>query len=142
VERKPLEPVKHPPFLPILLTAILLAAIGWTGLYFLVMLTDPDLGPRWLFYFLLTVAVTGTALPLVAFLNRRFATTPPADEGVLLRQTTWVGIFFSLILWLQSGRILNAALAAFLAVSLALIEAILRLNERTRFNPGKEEEHV
>lgn len=137
-----MEPVKHPPFLPILFTSIILALAGWVGLYFLVMLTDPELGPRWLFYFLLTVAVTGTALPLVAFLNRRFPTTPPADEGILLRQTTWVGVYFSLIMWLQSGRILNPAMAAFLAVSLALIEAVLRLNERTRFNPGKEEDNV
>jgi hypothetical protein len=136
------EHEKHPPFLPILLTAIFLALVGWAGLYFLVMLTDPELGPRWLFYFLLTMAVTGTALPLVAFLNRRFPTTPPADEGVLLRQTTWVGVYFSLLMWLQSGRILNTMLAAFLAVSLALIEAVLRLNERTRFNPGKEEDNA
>lgn len=137
-----MEPVKHPPFLPILFTSIFLALAGWIGLYFLAMLTDPELGPRWLFYFALTVAVTGTALPLVAFLNRRFPTSPPADEGVLLRQTTWVGVYFSLLMWLQSGRILNSMLAAFLAVSLALIEAVLRLNERTRFNPGKEEDNA
>ncbi len=136
-----MEPVKHPPFFPILLTGIFFSLAGWAGLAFIVIFSDPELGPRWLFYFCLTLAAGGTALPAVAYFNRRFPTTPVANEGVLLRQTAWVGIFVSLLAWLQTGRILNPALGVFLAVSLALVEALLRLNERSRFDPGKESEH-
>jgi hypothetical protein len=134
------EPVKHPPFIPILFSGLFLALAGWAGLVLILLTTDPELGPRWLFYFCLTLAAGGMALPVVAYLNRRFPTTPYANEGVLLRQTVWVGIYVSLIAWLQTGRILNPAMAVFLAVSLALIEALLRLNERSRFDPGKESE--
>lgn len=118
-----------------------MSLVGWAGLVLIILTTDPELGPRWLFYFCLTLASGGMALPAVAYLNRRFPSTPYANEGVLLRQTVWVGIYVSLIAWLQTGRILNPALAVFLAVSLALIEALLRLNERSRFDPGKETEH-
>lgn len=136
-----MEPVKHPPFFPILVTAILFGLLGWGGWIFTILTADPELGPRWLFYFCLTLAVSGTALPVVAFLNRRFPTAPVAGEGILLRQAVWVGVYASLVVWLQSGRILNPLMAVFLAVCLALIESLLRLNERSRFNPGKGVEH-
>ena len=133
-----MESAKHPPFIPILITGVIMTLAGTAGLVFLVLNTDPDLVPRWLFFFCLTLAACGLSLPVVAFLNRRFPTTPYANEGVLLRQTVWVGIYVSLVAWLQFGRILNLALAVFLAVSLALIESLLRLNEHSRFAPGEE----
>ena len=126
----------HPPpvaaFLP---TAVLLSLVGWGGLVLLVNLTLPTVGPRWLFFFLSFLALTGTALPAVAFLNRRFASAPPATHGVVLRQAIWVGIYGPTLAWLQMGRVLTFSLALLLAIGLALIEWLLRLRERSQWSP-------
>lgn len=126
---------KHLPFTPVLVTGLALAVIGWFGLVALFLLTLPNLGPRWLFFFLGFLAFSGSALPVVYFLNRRFPTNPPADSGVLIRQALWIGIYFDLLAWLQLGRILNLMLVLFLAAGLMLIEFLIRLRERTRFKP-------
>ena len=130
-----MEEQKFPPFFPILATGLVIAAIGWLGLAYTILMLDPELLPRWLFFFLLFLGLCGTALPLVAFLNRRFASHPPAGEGVLIRQSAWVGIYGSLLAWLQQGRILNTALILFLAIGFILIEVLLRLGERARWKP-------
>ncbi len=130
-----MEEQKFPPFFPILATGLVLAAIGWLGLAYTILMLDPELLPRWLFFFLLFLGLCGTSLPIVAFLNRRFASRPPAGEGVLIRQAAWVGIYGSLLAWLQQGRILNTALILFLAIGFILIEVLLRLGERARWKP-------
>ncbi len=130
-----MEEQKFPPFLPILITGLILAAVGWLGLAYTILMLDPELLPRWLLFFLLFLGLCGTALPIVAFLNRRFASRPPTGEGVLIRQSAWVGIYGSLLAWLQLGRILNTALILFLAIGFILIEVLLRLGERARWKP-------
>ena len=114
-------------------TALLLLAIGWTGLYFLVATTLPTVGPRWLFFFLLTIAVTGTALPFVWLLHKRFG---PAPSTVLLRQALWVALFASLGVWLQINRALTLSLALLLGVGFILVEWFLRLLERSVWRPN------
>lgn len=131
---------KFPSFLPILIAGIILAAIGWIGLVYIILMLDPELFPRWLLFFFLFLGLSGTALPLVAFLNRRFPSEPVAGEGILIRQATWVGIYGSLMAWLQQGRILNTALVLFLAIGFILIETLLRIGERARWKP-KDPEH-
>lgn len=133
--KSPVEHSKFPPFFPILFTGLLLAAIGWVGVAYIILMEDPELFPRWLFFFLIFLGLSGVALPLVGYLNRRFASEPPAGEGVLVRQATWVGIYGCLLVWLQQGRILNTALIIFLAVGFILIEILLRLGERARWKP-------
>lgn len=123
------------PFVPILLVGILLALIGWGGLVLLVLATLPTMIPRWLFFFLLTLAVSGTTLPVLAFLHRRFPSEPPVELGVVVRESLLAAILANLIAWLQLGRILNPALAVFLAVGVVVIEILLRMYERTRFKP-------
>ena len=130
-----MEEQKSPPFLPILITGLVIALVGWLGLAYTIFALDPELLPRWLFFFLLFIGLCGTALPIVAFLNRRFASRPPAGEGVLIRQSAWVGIYGSLLAWLQQGRILNTALILFLAIGFILVELLLRLGERARWKP-------
>jgi len=114
-------------------TAFLLLAIGWTGLYFLVATTLPTVGPRWLFFFLLIIAVTGTALPFVWLLHKRFG---PAPSAVLLRQALWVALFASLGVWLQINRALTLSLALLLGVGFILVEWFLRLLERSVWRPN------
>lgn len=124
-----------PSVFSILPTAFFLAIIGWGGLFYLVNYTIPTVGPRWLFFFLGVMALTGTSLPFTAFLNRRFPSHPPADPQVILRQAIWVGIYGATLAWLQLGRVLNLALAFLLALGLVLIEALLRMRERSQWKP-------
>ncbi|HZD56123.1 MAG TPA: hypothetical protein VE136_05350 [Anaerolineales bacterium] len=119
-------------FLP---AAFILAISGWVGLFFLINYTLPTVGPRWLFFFLGVLALTGTALPIVAFLNRRFQSNPPANSVVIVRQSIWVGVYGATLAWLQIGRALTLALAVLLALGLIVIEWLLRLRERSQWNP-------
>lgn len=122
-------------FLPL---SIVLTITGWGGLFFVVRNTVPTLGPRWLFFFVGVLALTGPALPLVYFLNKRFPSDPPVEDVVILRQSLWVGVFGSTVAWLQLGRVLTPGLALILAGVFVLIEYLLRLFERSRWNPNRD----
>lgn len=116
--------------------AILLAFIGWLGLVYLVVNTLPTLGPRWLFFFFTVLAVSGISLPLVTFLNRRFPTQPVAGRSIIVREASLVGIFFATLAWFQLGRVLTWGLGLLLAAGLVLVEFLLRLREKSRWDPG------
>lgn len=133
------ETRRTPSFAPVFVTGVLLAVIGIAGISILVIYTRPTLAPRWLFFFLGVLAVTGLALPLVYFFNRRFPSKPPADGAVLLRQALWVGIYVDLLAWLQLGRVISLALIIFILAGLVGIEFLIRLRERSRFRFEKEE---
>jgi hypothetical protein len=124
-----------PSVISVLPGALILGGLGWAGLVWLVQFTLPTVGPRWLFFFLSVLALTGTALPFMAFLNRRFPSLPPATSGVILRQSLWVSIFFTTLAWLQLGRVLNASIGVLLGLGLAVIEWLLRLRERSQWKP-------
>jgi hypothetical protein len=126
---------QSPPVSAVLPAALILSIIGWTGLAALFFFTVPTVGPRWSFFFLAVLAVTGLALPLMAFINRRFPSNPPASTGVILREATWMGIYFPTLAWLQIGRVLIPSLALLLAVGLILIELLLRLREKSQWKP-------
>jgi hypothetical protein len=80
---------------------------------------------------LLQIAVTGTALPFVRYLNVRF--TPLHRElppgGVLVRQSVWVGLFIVTCTWLQIPRTLSPPSAFFVALVFVVIEIFLRSRE-------------
>jgi len=101
----------------------------------LIITTLPTVGPRWLFFFLCVLALTGTALPITAFLNRRFPSTPPPTALAIVRQALWVAIYGATLAWLQIGRVLNPTLAVLLAIGLGLIEFLLRLSEKSQWKP-------
>jgi len=119
-----------------MVAALVLAAIGWPGLILIVIATLPTVGPRWLFFLLLTAAVTGTALPFVWVLHRRFVGVP-VPAPVLLRQGLWVGLYTGLCVWLQINRSLNLWLALLIAGGLAAFEWLIRLRERSTWRPGR-----
>jgi hypothetical protein len=130
VENRPISPLS---FLPL---AIFMALLGWAGLILLIYFTRPtDWRPLWLFFFLGFIAITGSVLPAVAFLNRRFLTTPPASTTVILRESSWFGVYFSILAWLQIGRVLNPMLIILLAAGLLIIEFMLRLREISQWKP-------
>ena len=119
-------------FLP---AALVLFILGWGGLIALTISTLPTVGPRWLFFFLCVLAITGTVLPVTAFLNRRFPSTPPPSAMVVVRQALWFAVYGATVIWLQMGRVLNPALAILLAIGLGLIEFLLRLSEKSQWKP-------
>lgn len=124
-----------PPVSSFIPAAIILAIIGWGGLYALINFTIPTVGPRWLFFFLGVLALSGTTLPVVAFLNQRFPTNPPPSPGVIIREAIWVGIYFPTLAWLQLSRVLTPALVLLLAIGFIAIEILLRLRERSQWKP-------
>ena len=119
------------------LATLVLAIGGWAALGYLVMNVVPGPGPRWLFFVVGLVALTGTAAPFVWYLNRRFSRRP-VPSGVLMRQAVWVGFVVVTCAWLQLARTLNWATALLLAAGLAGIEWFLRMRERARWEPGWE----
>ncbi len=130
-----MDSISSPPVRKFIPAAIILAVLGWGGLLYVLFYTLPAVGPRWLFFFLSVLAVSGTCLPVVAFLNRRFPSVPPPTTAVVLRQALWVGIYFPTLAWLQIGRVLTPALALLLLLGFILIEWLLRLREKSQWNP-------
>ena len=115
----------------IMAAAALMAVAGWGGLWLLVTTTLPTAFPRWLFFVFLYLAVTGTVLPFVRFLNARFSRDDALPSGgVVLRQSIWVGLFVVACAWLQIPRVLNPVIAFFLALSLIVIEVFLHVREQ------------
>lgn len=115
----------------LVMSAVVMAVAGWVGLWALVTTSLPTAFPRWLFFVFLYLAVTGTALPFVRFLNIRFARAAyPPSAGVILRQSIWVGLFVVACAWLQIPRVLNPVIAFFLALSLVAIEVFLHVREQ------------
>jgi hypothetical protein len=122
----------------ILPAALLLAVSGWCAMFYLVFYTRPTLWPRWLFFFSIVLAITGIVLPLMAFLNRRFPTDPVAGRSVIVREASLAGIYTATLAWLQLGRVLTLGLGFLLAGGLVLVEFLIRLREKGRWDPGVE----
>ena len=124
-----------PSILTFLPAGFFLMLIGWSGLAALVWYTPPTVWPRWLFFFLSVLAFTGTTIPVVAFLNIRFPSTPPATIGTVMRQALWVGIYFSTLEWLRIARVLSVAIALLVAAAFIAAESLLRVRERSQWKP-------
>lgn len=123
-------------YLSLTLAAWLLALLGWAGLAALILNVDPRTGsmPIWFFFVLTVMALTGTAVPFVGYLNRRFARSP-APPAVLLRQSLWCGLFGATCAWLLKSGILSLATALLLGAGLGGVEWFLRMRERSRWTP-------
>ena len=124
-----------PPIRTYLPAAILLSFSGLFGLVYLIIYTLPTPGPRWLFFFFCVLGATGIFLPLMAFLNLRFPTKPPASRAVVVREASLVGIYFATLSWLQFGRVLTLGLGLLIAAGLILVELFIRLREKSRWEP-------
>ena len=122
-------------FFPVFITSLILILLGVFGLGALFIFTVPTLGPRWLLFFLVTLLFSGLALPVVYYLHKRFPSNPLVTPVVMVREALWFGLFVDIILWLQFGKVLNPALAIFIAIGLLIIELLIRMRERSRFSP-------
>ncbi len=121
-----------PPFGKIFISALLLSVIGLGGLAFIIITLEPTLWPRWLFYFFLTMAGTGMALPVSFIIQRRLA-KQYVPARVLIREGLLFGIYLDLLAWLQIGRIATNLVVFLLAGGLILLEYFLRMAEKATF---------
>ena len=112
-----------------LIAAAVMAGISYGALYELITTTMPLVFPRWLFFILLYCAATATVLPFAWVLNRRFSRRL-VSGGVLLRESMLAGLWVVTAAWLQMTRTFSAVTGLFLALSLIVVEAFLRLRER------------
>jgi len=118
-----------------LLAGLAMMLGGWLGLVYLILNSPPRIGAElWLFFVLIHLAITGTVLPIVRYLNVRF--TPIHVEapsgGIIVRQSVWIGLFVVINVWLQILRVLSAPIAFFLALVFVVLEVFLRSRETNR----------
>ena len=121
-----------PTFGKLFSTSLILSILGLGGLAFIILFMEPTLGPRWLFFFFLTIAGTGAALPVVYIIQRRIANqyVPPS---VIIREALLFGVFLDVLAWLQIGRISNDLITLLLAGGLVIFEVFLRMAEKATF---------
>lgn len=123
---------RPPDHIGALIASLLMILIGWGGLIQLIVTTRPRIGGEmWLFFVLLQIAITGTAIPIVRYFNVRFTPihieVPPA--GVIVRQSVWVGLLIVIYAWLLIPRALSIPVAFFLILVFVVIEIFLRSRE-------------
>ncbi len=120
-----------------LISGLFLMFVGWGGLGLLIFVfsVPPLVWARWGFFALWFVALTGTALPIAYFLNRRFPSDPPAESHAIVRQAMWFGIFGATLAWLQLGHLATLWVWVGLGGGLAAIEYVIRTRERSHWSP-------
>ncbi len=107
----------------VILVAVVIAVLSWAGLAWLIFYTRAPLFARVAFFVLLFTALAATFLPLVFYLNDRFAGAETvADPRRPLRQSVWAALFFVVCAWLQMIRALHWIVAALLLGVFILLE--------------------
>ena len=114
-------------FRPYLYSTLFMIFGGWIGLLLIANYTLPTLAPRWGFYALLVVALSGTALPIVWFFNTRFSEN--SRPQIIVRESIWFGIYGAILLWLQLGGVLNFSLGFGMGIGMVVIEYLIRARE-------------
>jgi len=130
-----MEENPSPPLRAVIPLALILSIPGWIWLVYLVTQTLPNLGNRWMFFVAAVLAVTGSSLPLVAYLNRIIKPFGPAAFEMIVREATMLGVYAGILLWLNKGQVLNISLALILGIGMILIELLIRLWVRSQWHP-------
>ncbi len=116
----------------VLLASLLMFLGGWGGLAYLLLSTRPRIGGEiWLFFILLQIAVTGTAIPLVRLISQSLAPKhdPAPITGLVLRRSVWVGIIAVTCAWLLIPRYLSLPVFLLIILLFIVIEVFLRNRE-------------
>jgi hypothetical protein len=127
------SPETQPNYRRFLIPTLLLSIGGWGGLALITNYTLPTVWPRWAFFALIVIALTGSALPFTFFINRTFS--PGLRPGTVLREALWVGVYGATLMWLQFGRILNFSLGLWLLVGILVIEYLVRWRDNPKDGP-------
>ena len=111
----------------ITIVALLVAVVGWWGIYELTGQVPPDQpGVLPLFFALLFLAVSGTLAPAAAYLNRRFAPGATArDPWRILRHSAWGGLCVAFCAWLQLHRAFNVGFALVVILIFVAVEVLI-----------------
>ncbi len=111
----------------IIIMGIVLAVVGWWGLYALIHQVGPQQpGALTFFFALLFVAVCGTLAPAAAFLNHRFAPEATAsDPWRAFRHSAWGGLCITICAWLQMHRTFNIGFGLIIALMFVAIEVLI-----------------
>ena len=112
-----------------LLPTIVLCLGGWGGLLLLITFTLPTLWPRWGFYALVILAVTGTTIPFSYLFNKLMSETKIVNSEIITRESVGIGVYFAVLSWLSIGKVLNFPIAIWLVLGLLFIEYLIRLRE-------------
>ena len=89
-------------------------------------------------FFVATVfAVTGTAIPLVAYLNRIIKPFGPATFEMIVRESTFSGVYAGILIWLNKGQVLTYGLALILGIGFFIVELLIRLRTRSEWHPAE-----
>jgi hypothetical protein len=81
------------------------------------------------------IAVTGTTLPVIAFLHMRFPSNSPVKMETVLREALIMGGYADLMAWMQLGRVLTFPISLFILIGLIAVEILLRIRENSRWSP-------
>jgi hypothetical protein len=127
-------------FRPFGVSSLILILIGWGGLYYVITQTLPYVWPRWGFFVLALMALTGTVLPIIYFFHKRFPNEVPTQANVIVRQALWFGVYGATLAWLQLGRLVTVYVILSLAGGLVAIEYFIRLRERSHWKPPSQDE--
>lgn len=130
-----MEENPSPTIRSVLPLTLVLVIPGWSWLIYLMTSTIPSLGNRWMFFASAVLAVSGITMPLVAYLNRFIQPFGPANFETVVRESTLLGVYAGILLWLNKGQVLSAGLALILGVGLVLIELLIRLRKRGQWQP-------
>jgi len=123
----------------IYLAAGTLMFVGWGGMLALLLFTVPTVDARWMFFVLGLSALTGTSIPFIVFLSRRFGKNP-LSVNVLMRQAIWVGVIGCILAWLQLGRALTWTIGLLIVSVIVGIEWLIEIRERSLWNPNNANE--
>lgn len=134
--------MSNKPILPIVLFCTLLSLIGWSGLGLVVLYLPPTIGPRWLFFFTLFVAVSAMFVPVFYLINQRIERDRELSIVPSIRESLELAFYVNLLVWLLMGKVFDGVTAFLLLVVIAGIEVLVRMIERSRFNPEKKTEEV
>jgi len=112
--------------------AAALFVLGAGGIAALMLTTYPVLWARWAFLLSLIMALTGAAMPVMAYLHQRFTTATLTHERTILRESLWIGLYVGILAWLQLGRALTPLSALIPALGLIALETLLLTNEKNK----------
>ncbi|MCL7453633.1 MAG: hypothetical protein M8467_11370 [Anaerolineae bacterium] len=111
----------------ITMTALVLAVVGWWGLYELTNLVGPDQpGALYMFFALLFLAVTATLVPAALYLNQRLAPGATSRDPLrFFRHSSWGGVAVGISAWLQIHRAFNVGFALVLVLIFVAVEVLI-----------------
>lgn len=109
-----------------LITAVVLAFIGWLAAAALVTGFSPGPVLRYVFLVLVALSTAATLLPVVYYLHLRFGDAKQNPHWWrYVRQSLWVGVLVSFCLWLSSLQALSVPVVLLGVCIVALIEIVI-----------------